>query len=213
MIIYSPDGEVSGPISWRVRTCFIMAVMGEVPPEVSKVRKKVVDALHRAGYTVIDASSKTTGRDYLMKIWSLAASAPVGVAIVHEGIRPETMANIFYELAYMHSYGRETIVVKIGNVALPSDLVRTEYIHFNKQFALRFKAFISSLEDQAEYYLTLAANLEKNPLLAIDYLRRNFMLSGDKAVRARAKKLFEESGLAEREIGGVEHNFALWATN
>lgn len=72
-------------------------------------REGVESALRKAGFKVKDAGSATTGKDYPLKIWSLTVCVPVGVAIVHEGIRPETMANVFYELGLMQAYGRETV--------------------------------------------------------------------------------------------------------
>ena len=181
--------------------------MGKPTPLLlAKARKRVDNAITKAGFSVKDASSATTGKDYLLKIWSIAASVPVGVAIVHEGIRSDTMANVFYELGLMHAYGRETVVVKVGDVKLPSDLVRTEYISFDRTFSRQFAAFLASLADRADYYLTLADQLEKNPLLAIDYLRRSFLLSADVSLRRRAKRIFEEAGFGDRARDSVEHN-------
>lgn len=211
MIFYRPtDGDVhSAQIRWRPRTCFLMYAMGKgAAAEVTRARKRVVESLKRAKYSTIDALSETTGKDYLLKVWSQAVSAPVGIAIVHEGIRAETMANIFYELGWMQAYGRETVVIRIGDVKLPSDLVRSEYIPFDRAFTTRFSAFVSSLDQRADYYLTLADQLEKNPLLAIDYLRRSYLLSGDSRLKARATKVFNESGLAERAKDSVERNLA-----
>jgi methylmalonyl-CoA mutase cobalamin-binding subunit len=209
MIFYRPtDGDVpSGPINWQPRSCFVMSAMGRpVPEALARARKRVDAAIGAAGFRVKDASSVTTGKDYLLKIWSLAVCAPVGVAIVHDGIRADTMANVFYELGLMHAYGRETVVVKVGGVQLPSDLVRTEYIELDRAFAVKFAAFMASLDERADYYLTLADQLEKNPLLAIDYLRRSYLLSGDKALERRARNIFAESGFAERARDSVEHN-------
>jgi hypothetical protein len=187
----------------------MMAAMGgPIPPSAVQARKRVISALRRARYDVVDASSETTGKDYLLKIWSLAVSAPIGIAVVHEGIRPETMANVFYELGWMQAYGRETVVVKVGDVRLPSDLVRTEYIPFDATFSGQMRSFISSLSKRADYYLTLADQLEKNPLLAIDYLRRSFLLSGDESLRRRAEQIIKDSGLAMRAVDSVERNLA-----
>lgn len=207
MIFYRPtDGDVHGAaLKWRPKTCFLMGAMGgTLPVDVSKARQGVTSRLKRAGFSVVDAASVTTGKDYLLKIWLLAVSCPVGIAIVHEGIRPETMANVFYELGLMHAYGRETVVIRVDDVNLPSDLVRTEYIPFDGQFAPGFRKFLESLRERSQYYLTLADQLENNPLLAIDYLRRSYLLSGDKKLKSRARQIFDTSGLTSRGPGSVE---------
>jgi hypothetical protein len=41
-------------------------------------------------------------------------------------------------------------------------------------------------------------------LLAIDYLRRSYLLSGDAALRRRANKIFNEAGFTERARDSVE---------
>lgn len=182
-----------------------MSAMGSpLPAEVLSAKRRVRTALRAASFRTVDAASATTGKDYLLKIWALAVSCPVGIAIIHEGIRPETMANVFYELGWMQAYGRETVVIKIGDVKLPSDLVRTEYISMDARFTRSLEDFLTSLNERAEYYQTLARLLEANPLLAIDYLRRSYLLTGDVALRRRAKRIFAESGLDDRARNSVE---------
>lgn len=187
-----------------------MAAMGQpIPAEVLKANRRVTAAVRRAGFKTVDAASVTTGKDYLLKIWALAVSCPIGVAIVHKGIRPETMANVFYELGWMQAYGRETVVIKIGNVKLPSDLVRTEYINMDDHFSRSIGDFFISLQKRATYYQILADQLEANPLLAIDYLRRAYLLTGDHALRRRTKQIFAaEPGLAGRALNSVERLMA-----
>jgi hypothetical protein len=181
---------------------FVMG--GTFPAEVLSAKKRVKTSLRAAGFRTVDAASATTGKDYLLKVWALAVSCPVGIAIVHKGIRPETMSNIFYELGWMHAYGRDTVVIKIGNVKLPSDLVRTEYISMDSRFTESLEAFLTSLTARADYYQVLAGLLEANPLLAIDYLRRAYLLTGDVALRRRAKRIYAESGLSDRARNSVE---------
>ncbi len=108
----------------------------------------------------------------------------------------------------MHAYGRETVVVRLGDVHLPSDFVRTEYIPFDRQFGQRFKAFLASLKDRADYYTVLAEQLDNNPLLAIDYLRRTYLLTGKVSLKHRAKEIFRRSGLARRAPNSVERLMA-----
>jgi hypothetical protein len=207
MIFYRPtDGDVNSvPVKWRPRTCFLMTSMGNpLPAEVRHAKKRVVSALRRARFRTVDAASVTTGKDFLLKIWTLAVSCPVGMAIVHEGMRAETMANVFYELGWMHAYGRETVVIKVGDVRLPSDLVRTEHIDMDVRFARSLEDFLASIRERARYYQDLAGLLEANPLLAIDYLRRSYLLTGDGALKKRATQIFDESDLAARARDSVE---------
>ncbi|HEY0323376.1 MAG TPA: hypothetical protein VGC66_20635 [Pyrinomonadaceae bacterium] len=182
-----------------------MSAMGKpLPAELVNTKRRVRSILRARSFGTVDSASVTTGKDYLLKIWALAVSCPVGIAIVHEGIRPETMANVFYELGWMHAYGRETVVIKIGDVKLPSDLIRTEYISIDASFNRSLEDFLTSLNERAEYYQTLAGLLEANPLLAIDYLRRAYLLTGARALRQRARRIFASSELHGRALNSVE---------
>lgn len=207
MILYRPvDGDVhSGPVRWRPCTCFVMARLGDpIPRVVEEARDRVDHLLSEHDFASIDADSRTTGRDFLLKIWLLAVSVPVGIAIVHEGISCATMANIFYEFGWMHMRGQETLIVRIGDVGLPSDLVRTEYVQYDGRFERRFTRFLESLNERADYYVLLAEQVERNPLLAIDYLRRAYLLTGDDALRERAREIHTDAGLIDRAKNSVE---------
>ena len=207
MIHYSPVSGDPRPdaISWRRKTVFVMQQLGApVPQAVKRVRKQVEGVLSKAGYTAVDAKSTTTGRDYLLNIWNLLLGCPVGVAIVHEGIAAATMANIYYELGMLQSYGRETVVVKIGTPSLPSDFARTQYIQAGRGFDTRFKSFVDSLEERKDYYLKVGAGVEHDPLLAIDYLRRAALLGGKSDLNRRARTLLNDSGIGPRGKHSVE---------
>lgn len=207
MILYRPtDGEIHpGPIRWRPRCAFVMAQLGgTVPSVVCETRATVVRLLGEYGYSAIDADSHTTGKDFLLKIWQLIVAVPLGIAIVHEGISSSTIANVFYELGWMQAYGKETIIVRAGDVAIPSDFVRTEYVPYDGHFERRFRAFLGGLKEQAGFYATLAAQVDRNPLLAIDYLRRAYLLTADEALRHRAREVYATAGVADRGKSSVE---------
>lgn len=207
MILYRPtDGDVNlAPIKWRPKTAFIMSQLGgRVPTTVTDVRNRVQSILVDHDFSMIDADSVTTGKDYLLKIWQLVLSVPLGIAIIHEGISPSTLANIFFELGWFQAYGKETIVIPVGDVDVPSDFVRTEYVKYDGHFDRRFNAFMSSVSDQAEYYKVLAEQVENNPLLAIDYLRRAYLLGGDKKCRTAAREAFAQAGFTGRAKNSVE---------
>jgi len=188
MITYSPvDGDalISG-IKNRPKTCFLMTQLGEpVASEVVEIRESLRKILMPHGVALIDASSQVTGRDFLLKIWRLIASVPLAVGIIHKDMPTSTQSNIFYEIGIAQAMGKETVIIKTPRTKVPSDFVRTEYIVFNNRFEETFSKYLESFFAQADHYETVAGLLEKNPLLAIDYLRRAYLISGNDDVLAK----------------------------
>lgn len=208
MIYYRPtDGDVHfGPIKWRPQTCFLMTKLGQpIPSIVVEIREEIQRILTEVNYNLIDANSITTGKDFLYKIWQITLSVPVGIAIVSDDISHQTMANIFYELGWMQSFGKETLVIKTKGIEVPSDFVRTEYVEYNGDFQNRFRSFVDSLKENGDYYFKIALNIEKNPLLAIDYLKRAYLLTGNKNYVRYAIKIFSQAGLNNRAKNSVEN--------
>ena len=207
MIIYSPlDGDaLTSSIPSNPRHCFLMTRLGHpVPAAIEEIRLAVSDLCRNANYTVIDARSRVTGRDFLMKIWRLIASAPLSIGICHEDISAATQANIYYELGVAQALGKETLLIKSPNVAVPSDFIRTEYVEFNANFRSDFSRYLDSLQDWAEHYELVADQLDRNPILAIDYLKRAFLISGEERLRDKAQALLDEAGLDDRARNSVE---------
>ena len=207
MIYYRPtDGDPhSSPFNYRPRTCFIMTQLGgPIPAEVARIRE-VLDSVFRAhDFDCIDATSVVTGKDFLLKIWELIVTVPVGVAIVHEEMSSTTIGNIFYELGLLQAYGKETLIVKTRSATIPSDFIRTEYVEAGSGLKERIERFCRSLQERAEYHLFMAQQVENNPLLAIDFLRRAYLLTGDTSLREPARELFEAAGLSTRAKSSVE---------
>ena len=207
MIIYSPlDGEVlTTRITSRPRCCFLMTQLGDpVPDGVEAIRRSVSDLCIDAGYEVVDARTQVTGRDFLLKIWTMIASVPFVVAVCHEEIPCATQANIFYELGVAQALGKETLLVKSPGASVPSDFVRTEYVEFDERFDANFAAYQHTLQQQAEHYAVIAHELERNPVLAIDYLKRAFLITGDEGLRGSAQGLLDDAGLDDRARNSVE---------
>ncbi len=207
MILYRPvDGDAqTNPITWRVKTCFLMTQLGgNIPPILKEIRENISAIFEEYGLTIVDANSLTTGKDFMLKIWHLAVSVPIGIAVIHKDISPQTMANIFYELGWMQALGKETIVIKADDIKIPSDFVRTEYVSYDEKFEKRIRAYLESLRDNADYYITIAHQLERNPLLAIDYLKRAYLLTGDKNIQLEAKEILSGAGLTKRAKNSVE---------
>ncbi len=211
MILYRPtDGDVlDTPLTLRPRTCFLMTQLGEsVPPDIQKIRKRVIDQLRKNRIAAIDADSIVTGKDFLDKIWRIIITVPMGVAIIHEDMPPKTIANVFYELGMMDALGKRTVVIKSVDASIPSDFARTEYISDGKAFDKKINSFISSSLQQESYFETMAEDLENNPLLSIDYLRRAYLISGNERHKIKVKNLLDGAQLERRAKNSVE---MLWA--
>ena len=207
MIVYNPlDGHpLQHSVRSQARHCFLMTRLGNpVPPMVKGIRTAVEECCRSRDYTVIDAQTRVTGRDLLLKIWTLIASAPLSVGVLHEGIPESTQANIFYELGVAQALGKETVIVKSPDFRMPSDFVRSEYVRFDANFEQNFGAYLDSVFEQADYYEHLADQLEKNPVLALDYLRRAYLIKGDAALKGKATRIVEDSGLHARAANSVE---------
>lgn len=207
MIIYSPlDGDaITSQIPSNPRHCFLMTRLGKsVPTGVKEIRDAVTAVCSQYDYSVIDASARVTGRDFLLKIWRQIASAPLAVGVAHEDIPATSQANIYYELGVAQALGKETVIVKSVGAKVPSDFIRTEYIEFDEMFSVNFSSYLESTIEQADHYETVADQLERNPILAIDYLKRAFLITGDKRYRSKAKALRDEAGLEERAANSVE---------
>lgn len=182
-----------------------MTRLGEpVPAEVVAIRDRVERVFREAGFGVIDANSVTTGRDFLHKIWQIIVSVPVGVAIIPEGMEPMTLANVFYEVGLMQALGKETLVVKAPGARVPSDFVRTEYVTANDALEGKLGEFLANLDAQEAYYGRVGGLVENNPLLALDYFRRAYLLSGDGRWQEEARALVNSTDLSERATDSVE---------
>jgi len=124
-------------------------------------------------------------------------------------MKPETLGNVFYELGLLQAYGKETLVVKTKGARIPSDFVRTEHVLFGPGFGRRIRAFMRTVLGIGEHYGDMAENFaENNPLLAIDYLRRAYLILGDAGIRDRKKEVFVEMKLQGRARNSVEELLA-----
>ena len=207
MILYRPtDGDVlMSEVLLRPATCFLMTQLGHsIPDKLRALKKRVTDQLKKKNIKAIDADTVVTGKDFLDKIWRIIVGVPLGVAIIHEDMLPKTLANVFYELGMMDALGKQTVVVKSHGAAIPSDLDRTEYIEVDATFTRRFRSFLDSFLELESHFETMAEDLENNPLLSIDYLRRAFLVKGAPGYRARVKEILKAAGLKGRAKNSVE---------
>ena len=191
-----------------------MTRLGEpIPTGVIEIRDSIIKICKKTNFIVVDAATEISGRDFLLKIWKQIAAVPLAVAICHKEIPQETQSNIYYELGVAQAMGKETIIVKSPDVKIPSDFIRTEYIEFKNDFFQRFFKYISELDRQAEFYELMADQLENNPVLSLDYLKRAFLISGNTELRIKMNKLLRESGLDNRAKNSVEQLIVSFLTN
>lgn len=201
------DGDVIvNSIQNKPRHCFLMTMLGEpVPASVTKTRKIIESCCTKNRYNVFDATSFISGRDFLLKIWRMIDASPLAVGVIHEDMPAGTRENICYELGVAQALGKETLIVKSKEVKIMSDMIRTEHLESNKDFETNFSKFLEGLDEQAAHYEVTSDNLDKNPVLSLDYLRRAYLLTGNEALKDKAKNIITESGLENRAKNSVEH--------
>ncbi|MEX2345437.1 MAG: hypothetical protein WD604_07480 [Balneolaceae bacterium] len=208
MIYYSPiNGDALVKlVEYSPRSCFIMTKLGKpIPPIITEIRKALSVKLNERSIKEIDASSEVTGRDFLLKIWKQILSVPPGICIIDETMNAQTMANVFYEIGVLQSYGKETLIIKTKKTKIPSDFVRTEYISFDQHFDSSLDKYFNFFFSLEEYFIQMSEQLENNPLLSIDYLKRAYLISGDEDYKKKVKELSNALDLAARAKNSVEN--------
>jgi hypothetical protein len=181
-----------------------MTQLGSPTQEALEIRKRLASLLAEFEIQMIDADSIITGKDFLVKIWSLLIAVPLGVAIVHEDMSPNTLSNIFYEFGVLQAYGKETLIIKTKAAKVPSDFVRTEYVQYDAKFNKRIRKFMRNFLELAAYYEDAADHLERNPLLSVDYLRRAYLISGREELRSKTRELMKRTTMDGRAKNSVE---------
>lgn len=208
MIRYSPISSDPStiPIQYLPKTCFVMSQLRQpVPESQMAIRQRLSKSLRAHGYDEIDADSSITGRDFLAKIWTMVFQVPVGIAIITRQTTRRSLANIFYEIGLLQAYGKETLIIKTKDTTVPTDFIRTEYLSFDDNFEFKLDKYFAFLSSLTEHFDIMAEQLQNDPLLAIDYLRRAFLISGDDQYRDRARCLHSGSRRRKRAANCVEN--------
>ena len=194
MIFYNHDREViTDFISYEPRSCFIMTQLGTpIPEELVNIRESLNEELEKRNINELDANSQIKGKDFLGKIWRQVLAVPMGIAIVTKGMQVSTISNIFYEVGVLNALGKETIVIKSKDFKIPSDFIRTEYIVFDNQFKVKINNFLDQVFELADHYEIMGESLETNPLLAIDYYKRAYLITGDPKFFEKTKEIIQD---------------------
>ncbi len=202
MIFYDLIGSdaYSKQIRYKPRTCFIMTQLGSpIPDSVQVIRRSLRRALKTRNITAIDANYDVTGKDFLDKIWDAILSVPIGVGIVTEDMSMVTVANVFYEIGLMQALGKETVIIKTKASEVPSDFMRTEYIEYGPNFGQKVKSFLKKTEDQAEHYRIMSEQLQQNPALALDYLVRAYLITGEPKYKSQIMAITINCSLLDKQ--------------
>jgi hypothetical protein len=176
-----------------------------VPDEQTEIRKRLSTFLKTNDYHEIDAESSLTGRDFLVKIWGMIFQVPIGIAIITRFTTRKTIANIFYETGILQAYGKETLVIKTKDAKVPSDFIRTEYLEYSDDFENNLHKYFNFISSLQGHFDMMAKQLKNDPLLAIDYMRRAFLITGDKTYREKARQLYSNSLSKKRATNCVEN--------
>ncbi len=210
MIVYSPiNGEVlTNAIKFLPKQAFIMTQLGQpIPEELSVIRKALDLQLQDSNFKAIDASSLVTGKDFLDKIWKIILGVPLGIAILTKDMPERTIANIYYELGMMDALGKETLIIKSKDYSIPSDFKRTEYVNYGPEFDSSFKKFGENLVEREKHYWLMGELMEADPVLAIDYIKRAYLLNPKTIYKEEAKRLFEKN------IDAIDHQSKIHIRN
>jgi len=150
-----------------------------IPSELTEIRSDLLIELQKRNIRELDANSYIKGRDFLNKIWRQILAVPTGIAVLTKDMKVSTISNIFYEVGVLNALGKETIVIKTKDFKIPSDFIRTEYIEYDTDFSDKINKFFDQVFDLADHYEIMGESLESNPLLAIDYYKRAYLITGD----------------------------------
>jgi hypothetical protein len=77
-------------------------------------------------------------------------------------------------------------------------------VQYNNRFENHISAFLGELDERASHYILMSEQLENNPLLSIDYLKRAYLLTGNRKLHNRALKIYASAGLENRAKNSLE---------
>ncbi len=93
----------------------------------------------------------------------------------------------------MDALGKETIIIKSKDYKIPSDFKRTEYINYDSDFHVSFEKFFNNLKEREEHYWLVGDLINADPVLAIDYIKRAFLLNPNQKYIKEANRIFENN--------------------
>ena len=106
--------------------------------------------------------------------------------------------------AGLNCYNSKTIIlyglgISVVDSSIPSvaifrkihiwNRVRTEYLEYSRGFTSQFNSYIDKLWEQVDYYVEMAEQLINNPMLAIDYIAKAYLITGEDTYKEQIKQI------------------------
>ncbi len=157
------------------------------PPKLDVRIFQIVKRIYiKNGIGVYDASSSTSGKDYLERIIGFIRGTVFTTAIFTENTRQTVLANIALELGFAALFGKPLVIVKSKDAKAPSDLTRTDWIEFDPdaqdEFEDKLGLAINEMNDLASHLVQMFKVSEKAPRMdcahAFELVRKAFLLNG-----------------------------------
>ena len=210
MIFCPLAGECNVKVIPNPKSCFLMIEeQKDEKPDIEEVTNAIKEVCKRHDFNVIIATKRKKERDFLCKICELIQSVPFGIAFYTNDTDKTSLGNIFYECGYLHSLGKDLIVIKHKNVKILSNLVRSEYIEYEtieemkkklldhiKHIIVELGPYFEKLGDMAYD----AGDIEK----AFFYYKKSFLIEeNDETLEKikRVKNLLEKIDPSDPAIG------------
>lgn len=169
-LVYSPiDGELVSPRYDVIpRSAFLIFSQNARTSEVERrMQASVMRLLKGLNIRSEDTVGSVDSIDILRKIIKLIRGTGFSIAIYSDSTLPRTLANIYYEIALAHLFGKHVIRLTEGSNSSGSDLGRNEYISYAPNNA---RASLTKLRKQV---LSILAGSE------VDYKLACFQMSMD----------------------------------
>lgn len=180
----------------KIRTAFVMSPSVENQDEELKpIIKGIYNTLDDLHFNIIEGASLRRQGDYFCSICHEINSCSFGVSIPGTS-HLDTIGNIFYESGLMNGFGKPIVFIVDSTENIPSDLVRTFCIRYNrKDYLEEFKELIINIESYPRsYYRHLADSaLEvKDYEKAMWYYKESYMISGEDSFLTKLKQVEQE---------------------
>jgi hypothetical protein len=166
------------------------------------------------GVRTKDADASTGGGDFLERILGLIRATGFTVAIFSHETRANAIANITLELGFAAMCGKPLVIVKSKGARTPSDFTRTDWIEYDPDDEVRFRAklgqALDTIDDAGAFQdFLLDTAMEAKSIdcaIALERASKAFLLTGDAALIDKAESIGRrlEAALDDASIADLE---------